>query len=135
MEESTKICPWCAEEILEAALKCKHCGSMVDSNSGGSVQSESILTDYAASLFRGVESVGGRLRVSTRRMMFEPHLVNVQKMPLEILLGDIKSIEKKKVLGFAPTGLHVTTKGGKIYKFSSHHRDEIIGHIQSRMTP
>lgn len=25
----TKMCPFCAEEILSAAIKCKHCGSSV----------------------------------------------------------------------------------------------------------
>jgi hypothetical protein len=30
MEAETKLCPYCAEEIRSAAVKCKHCGSMLD---------------------------------------------------------------------------------------------------------
>lgn len=30
MTESTKLCPFCAEPIQAAAIKCKHCGEFLD---------------------------------------------------------------------------------------------------------
>ena len=31
---STKACPYCAEDIKEAAVKCRHCGSMLGPRPG-----------------------------------------------------------------------------------------------------
>ena len=32
MSEDTKACPFCGEQILAVAIKCKHCGSNIDTN-------------------------------------------------------------------------------------------------------
>ena len=32
MEDSFKKCPYCAELILSEAIKCKHCGEMLEGN-------------------------------------------------------------------------------------------------------
>jgi uncharacterized membrane protein YvbJ len=35
MTEETKKCQYCGEEILKVAVKCKHCGSMLDGSDQG----------------------------------------------------------------------------------------------------
>src|SRR5687768_11693359 len=40
MDEVTR-CPWCAEEILAAAKKCKHCGEFLTSDGSAVVPSPS----------------------------------------------------------------------------------------------
>jgi hypothetical protein len=32
----TKLCPFCSEEIMQTAIKCKHCGSMLDGSAAPS---------------------------------------------------------------------------------------------------
>jgi phage shock protein PspC (stress-responsive transcriptional regulator) len=49
----TKKCPWCAESIRAEALKCRYCGSMVDS--GVSLRG---LTEQWVRPFRGRSLAG-----------------------------------------------------------------------------
>jgi hypothetical protein len=59
-------CSECQGMISDKAVTCPHCGSPV----------EEILADVGANLFRGIEAVGGRLEITNRRILFEPHFFN-----------------------------------------------------------
>ena len=41
----TKLCPFCAEDIKSAAIKCKHCGEMLTDSSSGPLEKKASLSD------------------------------------------------------------------------------------------
>jgi len=41
------ICPYCAEEIKDTALKCKHCGEWIKSEGGNKTQSSGVLLEVS----------------------------------------------------------------------------------------
>lgn len=85
-------------------------------------QGEQIIKEGAANLQKNIETVGGRLCLTNRRLVFEAHKLNVQGGTTEVELSDVQSLQTSwtKFLGLIPlfpNSLSVYTKQGKEYRF------------------
>ena len=90
-------------------------------------QNERILKDGTANFQKGMEAVGGKLYLTNQRLVFEAHLINVQRGVTEIGLSDIQSSEKcwtkfAGIVPLVPNSLKVITKQGKEHRFALYGR-------------
>jgi hypothetical protein len=84
---------------------------------------EKIIKQGAANLQKNVETVGGKLYLTNKRLVFEAHKINVQGAPSEVEIAGIQSSEPSwtKFLGFLPlfpNSLSVYTKQGQEYRYA-----------------
>jgi hypothetical protein len=82
---------------------------------------ESVLKSGRANLRRGAETVGGRLFLTDRRLIFEAHIFNAQRGGDQIQLSQIEEMEPSwtrlfGVIPVAPGAVCVRMDGG-----SQHH--------------
>ena len=85
-------------------------------------QSEHVIKEGAASLQKNIETVGGRLRLTNQRLLFEAHKFNVQRGVTEIELPSIQASHPcwTKFLGLLPlfpNALAIFTQQGREYRF------------------
>jgi len=92
---------------------------------------EELLLDVRANLFRGIELVEGRLKITNKRLLFEPTILNIQRQAEEIPFREIVEVRKRNTLRFVPNGILIRTKHGVEYKFVVWGRDRVIGLIQN----
>lgn len=90
---------------------------------------ETVVKDGKANLQRGIETVGGQLTLTDRRLVFESHAFNVQTGTTVVPLGDIAKLDLvwTRFLGLvpiAPNSLAVTTTAGVEHRFVLFGRDQ-----------
>jgi hypothetical protein len=92
-------------------------------------QGEILVGAYLANRYKHIMNAdGGKLYVTSERLIFEPHFLNLDTSVLEIPLVQIMTIEP--FLAFVvPKGMKVTTTK-HIHKFIVNNRKHIIGEIQ-----
>lgn len=78
---------------------------------------EQLVLTGNANHIRRYEAVGGRLLLTTQRLIFIPHLANIQIERLDIPRNQIASVEKILNLGFIPNGLAVFLRDGTKHRF------------------
>jgi hypothetical protein len=98
-------------------------------------RAEEVIRESRANLQRGIETAGGWLYLTTRRLIFEAHAFNVQAGATVIPLADVEGVWKcwTKFLGFLPVfpnSLAVETARGRTFRFVVGGRDAWIAAIR-----
>lgn len=89
-------------------------------------------TQVVANLWRGVESVGGKMTITKEAITFEPHNDNIQLSTVTIPIRTIQQVKKRNSLFVIPNGLTVYTANDQ-YKFVLWNRDEVLAVITKLM--
>jgi hypothetical protein len=97
---------------------------------------ETLVREGPANLQRGVETVGGRLYLTSARLVFESHRFNVQKGPTSVSLRDVVGVRKcwTKFLGVLPlfpNSVALETTGGETLRIVVAGRASWIGAIET----
>jgi hypothetical protein len=92
-------------------------------------QGEIVEYQGSANHFLNREARGGRLYVTHRALIFQPHRMNIQKAPIVISRSEIADAFKCRTLGIVPNGIAVLQRSGTKDKFVVSRRDEWIRRI------
>jgi len=78
---------------------------------------ETLIHEGPANHFKGVEGVGGFLWLTTGRLHFRSHKMNIQKHDWIALLADVSTAQSTKTLGIIANGLLVRLSSGEEHRF------------------
>lgn len=94
---------------------------------------EQLVRKGPANLFRGIESVGGRLFLTDRRVIFQSHKVNVQGGLDEWRLDAITNVKPAWTMLIVPNGLLLYLADGTRKRFVVWQRGEWAREIGARI--
>ncbi|WP_211224033.1 GRAM domain-containing protein [Flavobacterium tegetincola] len=86
-------------------------------------ENETIEYEGPANLFRGVESVGGKLFLTNKKAIFKSHKLNIQTGQTDIDYSSIVEIVSRKTIGIVDNGIRIKTNDGKEFDFVVNDRE------------
>ncbi len=89
---------------------------------------EAVIFKSNACHFKGIEAVGGRLFLTSKRLLFKSHRFNIQNHVYSVSLTDIKKTETYRTLGIRENGLKIITATAN-ERFVVDQRDAWIAHL------
>jgi hypothetical protein len=97
---------------------------------------EVVQREGRANLQRGIETVGGSLALTNRRLVFEPHALNVQTQVLEVPLASVASLALAwtkflNLFPIFPNSLSVVLVDGTEHRFVVVGREEWMAEIEA----
>ena len=92
-------------------------------------EDENIIKEGLANHKVKIESVGGKLFLTNKRLVFKSHKINIQKHIFELELSQINNCAKFKTIGIISNGLKINTNN-KIEKFIVNKPNEWITQIE-----
>lgn len=97
-------------------------------------QGENIEIEGSANLFRGFEGVGGKLFLTSKKVVFKSHKLNIQKGQTDILYDNISKIIKRKTAKIFDNGIRIKTNDGSEFDFVVNDREKWIEKLREKIT-
>jgi len=96
---------------------------------------EVIEYEGAANHFLNAEARGGRLYLTDKQLIFQPHKFNLQSGAISVPRSDIASVSRCMSLGMIPNGILLTRLDGTKERFVVSKREEWIRRIAGAEAP
>ena len=100
---------------------------------------EKVVREDGANHQRGRETVGGKLYLTTQRLVFESHAFNIQTGTTTIALQDVAGVEPTwtkflDLIPIMPNSIKIATREGKEHSFVVPARDKWIRILSGEST-
>lgn len=105
----------------------------LDGREAGFDADEKLLRAGPANHFKGIEGVGGKLFLTSKRLRFRSHKMNFQAHDESYPIEAIASVEPSSSLGIIPNGLLVHLRDGRRERFVVAGRGDWVSSIRSAM--